>query len=185
PRRASAARDAPRSSCHLLRESQWRPTSSLAWTLSRDSPGPEPEPACAAFLEAAARLSSAPVTRRRARGRCWGVGLTALAAAAGCAKQPFPPGWVYVTRLDRTAATVVWTGPGTRVVCRGSDGSGADASGTVQDRDLRAARLDTLRPDTGYACRIVDAAGRGVTPVPFRTHPVPRASVLIDTVEER
>jgi acid phosphatase type 7 len=110
------------------------------------------------------------------------VWLTALAAAAGCAKQPFPPGWVYVTRVDRTAATVVWTGPGTQVVCRGSDGSGADASGTVQDRDLRAARLDTLRPDTGYACRIVDAGGRRVTRVHFRTAPVPGASFLFTVV---
>src|SRR5262249_55373940 len=141
-----------------------------------------PEATCAAFLKAAARLSSAPGTRRRPRGRGWGVWVTALAAAAGCAKQPFPPGWLYVTRVDRTAATVVWTGPGSRVTCRGSDGSGTDASGTLHDRGLRAARLETLRPDTMYACRVVDADGRRVTRVRFRTAPAPGVPFLFTVV---
>ena len=107
--------------------------------------------------------------------------MAALAGAAGCARS-FPPGWVYVTRVDRTAATVVWTGPGSRVACQGSDGAAAEASGTPRGRGLRAARLETLRPETAYACRIVDVDGRRVARVRFRTAPAPGASFLFTVV---
>jgi calcineurin-like phosphoesterase family protein len=110
-----------------------------------------------------------------------GMWLAALAAAAGCA-QSFPPGWVYVTRVGRTGASVVWTGPGSRVACRGREGTSAEAPGVPYDRGLLAARVETLRPDTTYACRILDADGRRVARVRFRTAPEPGAAFLFAVV---
>jgi len=102
-------------------------------------------------------------------------------AAAGCA-GPFPAGWLYVTRVDRTAASVVWTGAGTRVVCRGKDGAVAEARGAERGRGLHAARVESLRPDTPYACGILEDNGHRVARVRFRTAPAPGATFLFAAV---
>ena len=49
------------------------------------------------------------------------AGLGTLLFTAGCTS--LPPGWVFVTRVTRTEATVVWTGSRLRTVhCHGPDG---------------------------------------------------------------
>jgi hypothetical protein len=134
----------------------------------------------AAFLIGRGRLSSATVTRRRPRGVWWGVYLAALVELTSCGGS-FPPGWIYVTRVDRTAASVVWTGPGSRVICRGTDGKTAQAAGAPRGLGLQAARLDTLSEDTAYGCGIL-ADGHRVARVRFRTAPAPGASFLFTVV---
>ena len=109
--------------------------------------------------------------RRRRFGGGWLACLAALGGTGGCVGS-FPPGWFYVTAVDRTSATVVWTGTsGGQSVCRSSDGHTASASATPDAHGLLAARVEDLRPDTLYACRILASDGRFVTWVRFRTAP--------------
>jgi hypothetical protein len=110
------------------------------------------------------------------------VWLAALAWLTSCGSGPFPPGWIYVTRVDRSAASVVWTGPGNRVACRGTNGTTAEAAGAPQGLGLQAARLETLRQDTAYACGVLDADGHRVARVRFRTAPAPGATFLFTVV---
>ncbi len=109
-----------------------------------------------------------------------------LALLVGCT-SPFPPGWTYVTRVDRTAATVVWTGAaGGGVACRTHEGTRVEAPAaspaTSYDRNLRAARLTGLAPDTRYACRVRAADGRVLHRVRFRTAPDADGSFLFTVV---
>jgi len=96
--------------------------------------------------------------------------LASLAVAAGCNGR-FPPGWLYVTRVDRTAATIVWTGSDGNVGCRATDGAGSEARGVQQGRGLLAARVEGLRADTRYHCRLVARDGSRIGWVRFRTAP--------------
>jgi acid phosphatase type 7 len=111
-----------------------------------------------------------------------GVWLAALAWLTSCGSGPFPPGWLYVTRVDRTAASVVWTGAGSRVACRGADGATAQAAGAPQGLGLQAARLETLHEATAYACGILDIDGHRVARFRFRTAPAPGATFLFTVV---
>jgi len=94
----------------------------------------------------------------------------ALLLAASCTS--FPTGWVYVTRVTTTEATLVWTGGRREMVqCQGPDAPILDPTIEHRPRGIRFARVQGLRPDTGYVCRI----GRGQAPlrVRFRTAPAP------------
>ncbi len=103
-------------------------------------------------------------------------------AAASCA-PPFPPGWAYVTRVDRTAASVVWTGSdGGVAVCRAANGDTVRAPAARRDRGLLEARVEGLRPATRYACRVLGPDGRRVTRVLFRTAPDADAPFLFTVV---
>ena len=102
--------------------------------------------------------------------------------AAGCA-EPFPPGWTYVTRVDQTAATLVWTGAdGGRVTCRSGTGTPVTAAGTARGRNLVAARLERLLPGTRYTCRVLTSDGQRLTRLDFRTAPPDDASFLFTVV---
>ena len=115
-------------------------------------------------------------------GRARLAGLAGLIWAIGCV-GPLPPGWVYVTLVDRTAATIVWTGThGGKTLCRSSEGRTATATATADARGLMAARVENLRPDTRYACRIVGPDGGELTWVSFRTAPDAMASFLFTVV---
>jgi acid phosphatase type 7 len=89
---------------------------------------------------------------------------------AGC-KGTLPPGWVYVTAVTPTAATVVWTGGGAeRVECRDPERRALAATTSARARGLAFARLDALQPGTAYVCRVTGGAVR-YPPVRFRTAP--------------
>jgi len=119
-------------------------------------------------------------TGRRLGG--WLACLVALGCTVGCVGS-FPPGWFYVTAVDRTSATVVWTGTsGGQSGCRSRDGHTASAPGTRDAHGLVAARLKGLRPDTVYRCRILAPDGQLVTWVRFRTAPDVDASFLFTVV---
>lgn len=109
----------------------------------------------------------------------WGLGVV----AAGCAPA-FPPRWVYVTNVDRTAATVVWTGTnGGSAACRAAAGNQTVvAPATRRDRGLLTARVEGLQAGTRYACRIRAPDGRQVTRVHFRTAPAEDAPFLFTVV---
>jgi hypothetical protein len=115
-----------------------------------------------------------------ARGSSWvalGVCLT-----IGCAGR-FPPGWLYVTRVDPTAATIVWTGDaGAGATCRATRGVPVTAAGQERGRGLVTARLEALVPDTRYACLVRDAAGRVLHRVSFRTAPATPDTPVLFTV---
>src|SRR6478672_3046425 len=94
----------------------------------------------------------------------------AFLLVAGC-ERALPPGWVYVTAVTRTAATVVWTGRGNeRVACRDAGGRAVAAPERPRARGLFIARLDGLQPATGYSCRIIGDVAR-YPPLHFRTAP--------------
>lgn len=113
--------------------------------------------------------------------RRWAVWVAGL-AVAGCARS-FPPGWVYVTRVDRTAATVVWTGAaGGSAACRAADGHAVTAAAAARGRGLFAARVDGLRADTRYRCRVLEPDGRRITTVRFRTAGGPEQPFLFTVV---
>jgi len=103
-------------------------------------------------------------------------------AAAGCS-TPFPSGWAYVTRVGPDAATVVWTGTeDSRAACRSGGGGAVAATGEPRGHGLLAARLEALRPDTRYACRVLASDGRTVTRLSFRTAPAADAAFLFTVV---
>jgi len=92
----------------------------------------------------------------------------ALLLAASCTS--FPAGWVYVTRVTTTEATLVWTGRGEEMVdCHGPDAPTLGPTIEHRPRGLRFARVQGLAPDTGYVCRI--GRGRAQLRVRFRTAP--------------
>ena len=93
-----------------------------------------------------------------------------LLLGAGCG-EPFPAGWAYVTRVSSSTATLAWTGPGNRVVCRDVHGHTASAPSSTWQRGLKTARVEGLRPDARHACRIVTADGCVARRVRFRTAP--------------
>lgn len=103
-------------------------------------------------------------------GSCAVLGAAAVLLLAGC-RRTLPAGWVYVTGVTPTAATVVWTGRGTeRVECR-SGGALAPAPATLaRPHGLASARFEGLRPGAAYACRLLDATIRSPR-VRFRTAP--------------
>jgi hypothetical protein len=91
----------------------------------------------------------------------------ALLLIAGC-RGPLPPGWVYVTAVTDTAATVVWTGRGTEhVECRDADRRSLAPPTSARPHALAFARVEGLRPGTAYSCRITGRYPR----VRFRTAP--------------
>jgi hypothetical protein len=91
--------------------------------------------------------------------------LLCLAACSG----RFPAGWLYVTRVGSSTATIVWTGPAAAVRCRSGRGATLDAPGTPGRRGVRFARLRDLAPRTLYRCGFDPAAdGRSLR---FRTAP--------------
>ena len=103
--------------------------------------------------------------------------------AVACAER-FPPGWVYVTRVEPTAATVVWTGAaGGRATCRAAGGAPVTASGEARRRGLVTARLESLAAGARYACQVRAPDGRLLHRVDFRTAPATRdGSVLFAVV---
>ncbi len=107
--------------------------------------------------------------------------LLVVALATGCAAR-FPPGWFYVTRVDRTAATVVWTGAGGTATCRPPGGAPVSTPGAPRGRGLVAARIEGLAPGTRYACRIRAGDGTLVARVHFETAPATPADELLFTV---
>lgn len=99
-----------------------------------------------------------------------GVAATLAALLVLGCRGTLPGGWLYVTRVDRRGATVVWTGTGTEPFeCHGGDGRLLDVRPAPPDHGLVVARLDGLLPGTRYACRL-GGAGRRRT-VLFRTAP--------------
>ncbi len=115
------------------------------------------------------------------RSRRWGAWWLCL-VATGCSPD-FPPGWFYTTSVDRTAATVVWTGTaGGSVSCRAAGGAPVTAAAMRHDRGLLSARVQGLTPGTRYACRITGPDGRHVTRVHFRTAPADDAPLLFTVV---
>ena len=81
------------------------------------------------------------------------AGLGTLLFTAGCTS--LPPGWVFVTRVTRTEATVVWTGSRLRAVhCHGPDGKPLGPPTNHRPHGLRLAHLRGLVPGTAYVCRI-------------------------------
>ena len=100
---------------------------------------------------------------RRVRRGAVALGVALLSGCHG----PFPPGWLYVSGVTTTTATIVWTGDGAdRATCRGPAASPYSAVATPGERGLRSARLEGLTPATRYACRVGTAAT-----VRFRTAP--------------
>lgn len=92
--------------------------------------------------------------------------------AIGCGGEPFPAGWLYITRVDTTAATIVWTGDAdARVMCHVPDGMPVTAPSTVGRRGLVTARIESLAPNTRYACRLRTPDGRVLDRLSFRTAP--------------
>ncbi len=82
-----------------------------------------------------------------------------LAAASlpgsGCSRD-LPSGWLYITGVTSTEASVVWTGTAVGGV-RCEDGAGnvhEPAQVVARDRGLQHASLRGLRADTRYTCRI-------------------------------
>jgi len=108
-----------------------------------------------------------PVIRGRAVGpRSRGWAAVAL-IVVGC--RGFPPGWAYVTRVTPTGATVVWTGDGEALDCRGPDGSRMEVASRPGQRGLRVAAVGGLRPATTYGCRM--RSGGRAPSVRFTTAP--------------
>jgi calcineurin-like phosphoesterase family protein len=99
-------------------------------------------------------------------GRAGGWGVAAALLAVACGGGRFPPGWLYVSAVTPTAATVVWTGAeADHARCRSARGAAVDAAATAGARGVVTARLAGLLPSTVYACR---AGGRRFR---FRTAP--------------
>jgi hypothetical protein len=97
----------------------------------------------------------------------------------GCAGR-FPPGWLYVTRVATTSATVAWTGAAEVVRCRGAGGSSLEATAVPGRRGLRVARLAGLTPHTLYRCRLDGPADRRA--LRFRTAPADGAPFVFAAV---
>ena len=93
---------------------------------------------------------------------------------AGVACGDLPAGWLYVTRVGPTAATVVWTGPPEGAACRAAGGDTTSARATRGPGGVRSARLEGLRPGTRYVCRLSGPDG-GARRARFRTAPVDAA----------
>jgi len=92
----------------------------------------------------------------------------ALLLAAGCTS--FPSGWLYVTQVSTTEATLVWTGPRSDTVrCHGPDGPTLGPTIEQRPRGVRFARLVHLVPGTRYVCRIGSGGTR--LSLRFRTAP--------------
>jgi hypothetical protein len=91
-----------------------------------------------------------------------------LLLVAACTS--FPAGWVYVTRVTTTEATLVWTGRQLETVrCHGPDGQALGPTTDHRPRGLRFARLQGLAPGSAYVCRI--GQGHTALQVRFRTAP--------------
>jgi hypothetical protein len=76
--------------------------------------------------------------------------------SSGCARD-LPSGWLYVTGVSSTEASVVWTGDAVGDV-RCEDGAGGAHEPTqvvARGRGLWHASFRQLRADTRYTCRIV------------------------------
>ncbi len=117
------------------------------------------------------------MTGRRRWTACW------LWLVTASCTPIFPPHWVYTTNVSRTAATVVWTGTtGGSAACHASGGETVVAPAMRRDRGLLTARVEGLRPDTRYACRIRGPDGRQVTRVSFRTAPAGDTPFLFTVV---
>ena len=115
--------------------------------------------------------------RRRRRGLCW------LWLVATSCTPDFPPHWIYTTGVDRTAATVVWTGThGGTTECRTSGAPPVTAPAVPRERGLVSARVEGLTPGTRYACRIVAPDGQPVARVHFRTAPADDVPLLFTVV---
>jgi len=98
------------------------------------------------------------------------LGAATVLLVAGCSRT-LPAGWVYVTGVTGTAASVVWTGRGVeRVECRGADGPTPAAATRARGHGLASARIEGLRPASRYVCRIAGASIR-YPRVRFRTAP--------------
>jgi Calcineurin-like phosphoesterase len=116
--------------------------------------------------------------RARRLWRLWWLWLVATSCT-----PDFPPHWVYTTGVDRTAATVVWTGThGGTAECRAAGGAPVVATGVGRERGLLSARVESLTPGTRYACRILAPDGQRVARVHFRTAPADDAPLLFTVV---
>ncbi len=103
--------------------------------------------------------------------------LPVLLALAGCSS--FPDGWLYVTDVAPTGATVVWTTKAwstETVQCRDASGRTATASAGFGWRGLRRARLESLAPGAVHHCRVGPGRRKQRRSVRFRTPPVGEAT---------
>ncbi len=113
-------------------------------------------------------MSGRAAPRARARAPVL-FGLAAVAAACGA---ELPPGWLYVTRVGSTTATVAWTGDGADGVrCRDAAGRVHAGAATRRQSGLRHATLENHRPDRPYACHLRRGDGRPGRRLHFRTAP--------------
>lgn len=101
------------------------------------------------------------------------VRTTLLGAAlvlAGCG--PLPEGWLYVTGVTPTSATIVWTGDRFEgVLCANGGATIPKPVVHARRRGVRYARVVGLKPGTNYACRLPFGDGSGERRVSFRTAP--------------
>src|SRR5262249_45612417 len=87
------------------------------------------------------------------------------------------------TGVDRTAATVVWTGThGGTAECRAGGGTPVTATAVLRERGLASARVEGLAPRTRYVCRVLAPDRQPVARAPFPRAPADDTPLLFTVV---
>jgi hypothetical protein len=96
--------------------------------------------------------------------------LGAVALAASCTR--LPEGWLYVTAVTPSSATVVWTVAHIdELDCKPSAAVAAQPVVVARRSGLSYARIDGLTAGTAYTCFLVDTDQRRRRKIRFRTAP--------------